>query len=115
MSATTVSLTRRYGFDTFHCFHCGVVVFGEEGPADRFCKHVLLYLDPMGDPELGPAASHDLSEKLDAIDADVPEELASVLDDDAIVFELVEPGRGGGHDGYVLLVAFVVDESDDED
>jgi len=35
--------------------------------------------------------------------------------EDAIVFDLAEQARGGGHDGSVCLVALVVDGFDDDE
>lgn len=115
MPATIVSLTRLNGFPKFYCIHCAGTIFDEGGPAEEFCKHVLVVADPYGDPELGPAAADGLADKLDEIDADIPEELARLFDEDTVVFELVEPGRGGGHDGSVLLVALAIDGFEDEE
>lgn len=115
MPAHIVSLTRLNGFRAFHCLHCGADVFGEDGPAERLCQHVAVFVDWIGEAEMGPAASEDVTEKLDEVDADVPEELASVFGNDTIVFELVEQARGGGHDGSVCLVALTAEEFDAAD
>lgn len=117
MPATTVSLTRLNGFPQFHCFHCGAEIFGQDGPAEDFCGHVRVFVDWIGEPILGGAATGDLEAKLEEIAADVPEELAGLFDENTIVFELVEQARGGGHDGDVCLVALAVDgfENDRDD
>lgn len=112
MPANIVSLTRLNGFPAFHCLHCGAAIFGADGPAETFCEHVSVFVDWAGEPELGPAASDDLAEKLEEIEADVPEELARLLGGDTIVFELAEQTRGGGHDGSVCLVALTADNFD---
>lgn len=112
MPATTVSLTRLDGFPAFHCFHCGAVIFSEDGPAESLCRHVSVLWDSYGEPELGPAAGDGIAEKLDEVEEFGLEELSGVLGDSIVVFELIEPARGGGHDGYVFLVAIIVDGFD---
>jgi hypothetical protein len=44
------------------------------------------------------------------IDPSDPSELAALFGDDTVVFELVESGRSGAHDGSTCLVAIGVVE-----
>ncbi|MGB3356826.1 MAG: hypothetical protein WBB00_29175 [Mycobacterium sp.] len=113
MPANTVSLTRLNGFSAFHCLYCGAVIVGEGGPGEHFCEHVSVFVDWVGESQLGPAAADGLEEKLDEIEADVLDELASLFGDDTIVFELSEQARGGGHDGSGCLVALTAAEFGD--
>jgi hypothetical protein len=115
LPANIVSLTRLNGFPAFHCLHCGALIFGEDGPTESFCEHVSVFVDWTGEPEIGPAAAADLTDRLDEIEVDVPEQLAALFGDGTIVFELAEQARGGGHDGSVCLVALTADHYDSDD
>jgi hypothetical protein len=104
MPATVASLTRTDGFDQFFCPLCAAVVFNEEvGMAEKFCAHVQVFVDWVDEAHLPEDATVELSENLDEIDTSDPSELASLFGDDTVVFELVEPGRGGGHDTSTCL------------
>lgn len=111
MPATVASLKRTDGIDQFFCPFCAAVVFAEEdGMAETFCAHVRVFVDWVDEAHLPEDATVELSENLDEIDTSDPSELASLFGDDTVVFELVEPGRGGGHDGSTCLVAIGVVE-----
>jgi len=86
-----------------------------QGPAESLCKHARVFVDWIGETELGPAATEGLEDSLEEIEADVPDELAGLFDENTIIFELVESARGGGHDGAVCPVALAVDGVSDED
>src|SRR4051812_31788157 len=105
MPAATVSLTRLNGFQRFYFFQCAAVIFDDDGPAESFCKYVRVFVDWIGETELGPASTEGLEDSLDEIEADVPDALARLFDEKTIIFELVESAHGGGHDGSVCLVA----------
>ncbi|MEW5812523.1 MAG: hypothetical protein AB1925_24120 [Actinomycetota bacterium] len=109
MTAATISLSREDGFPRFFCCRCGSKVFDEEGVAEEFCEHVCVLFDEMGDPLMGPAASEDLLGRLeDADEADFGE-LAKLFESNAVLFQLREEARGGGHDGWTCFVALTLD------
>jgi hypothetical protein len=111
MPATIASLSHTDGFPRFYCPLCGADVLDEEaGVADKFCAHVKVFVDWVQEPNLPENAPADFAEKLDEIDPSDPSELATLFAEDTVVFELVEPGRGGGHDGSTCLVAIGVVE-----
>jgi hypothetical protein len=111
MPAAIATLSHTDGFLRFYCPLCAAGVFDEEGGmAENFCEHVKVFVDWVQEPNLLENAPADLAVKLDEIDPTDPSELATVFGEDTVVFELVEPGRGGGHDGSTCLVAIGVVE-----
>ncbi len=74
--------------------------------AEDFCSHVGVSVDWVGEANLPPHAPDHLADQLDDIDSSDPSELSRLFGEDTVIFELMEPGRGGGHDGSACLVAF---------
>jgi hypothetical protein len=116
MTAATVSLSVEYGVPRFYCPFCAAPVFDDEnGMADVFCRHVKVFIDWVGEPCFPADAADDLAAKLDELDCSDPSELSPLFGDDTVIFELVEPGRGGGHDTSVCLVVLGVENSEVDD
>lgn len=115
MPAAILEISKRYGFPNFYCPFCSAPVFTDgDGMADQFCQHVMVFVDWVGEPSIGPDAPPGLSKQLDDIEYDAVE-LAGLFGDDTVVIELYEPGRGGGHDGTVCLVALNFGQEEEDD
>jgi len=109
MPASFVSISLEHGVEQFYCPFCAAKVFDEEdGMAEDFCGHVKVFVDWARELIIPGAMANELADQLDEIDCGDPTELSAVFGDDAIVFELIEPGRGGGHDGGSWLVVIGV-------
>ncbi|OBJ87753.1 hypothetical protein A9W97_17415 [Mycobacterium gordonae] len=65
--------------------------------------------DWVQEPTLPDDAPAELAEKIDEIGSSDTLELAGLFGYETVVFELREPGRGGGHDGSTCLVAIGTD------
>jgi hypothetical protein len=60
-------------------------------------------------------ATDDLAAELEEVDCSDPSELSALFGDDKMIFELVEPGRGRGHDTSSCLVVLGAGASDADD
>ncbi len=115
MPATIVSLSVDNGLDRFYCPFCAAMVFDEEsGLAEDFCGHVRVFVDWAGELIIPEGTASALSDQMYQTDCSDPTELAALFGDDSVVFELVEPGRGGGHDGGACLIVFGTDSVESE-
>jgi hypothetical protein len=110
MTAATVSLSVGNGIPRFYCPFCAATVFDpDDGVAETLCNHVKVFVDWVGEPYFPLGATDDLVAKLEELDPGDPLELSAVFGEDTVVFELVEPGRGGGHDTSSCLVVLGID------
>lgn len=111
MSAQIVRLSIDYGIRRFHCAICGsAVVSPKNGLEERFCEHVVVVVDWVQNVILGAAAPDGLLDAMQAANDEAADNtaaiIANILHDTAVVFELTEPGRGGGHDSAAIILAF---------
>jgi hypothetical protein len=105
MTAATVSLSIDDGAPRFYCPFCAATVFDDDdGVAEVLCKHVKVFVDWIGEPYYPAGATDDLAAQLEELDPSDLSELSALFGDDTVIFELVEPGRGGGHDTSSCLV-----------
>ena len=95
------------------CLTCGAhVLKPEEGLAESLCNHVVFIEDWVGElshtrPDVTAALNNAYSSENDGYNA----RRGAILDclpSNSFVLELVEPGRGGGHDGSSLIVGFEI-------
>jgi hypothetical protein len=116
MPAVTVSLSRTDGFLDFYCFRCGApILVADDGVADKFCQHVTVFVDWVGEATVAEGSRDELTDELDEVDPTDPTELAELFTDGTVIFELVEPARGAGHDGSTCLIAMAIDEEETDD
>ena len=122
MAAPVASIEALNGFDSLHCPACGHIIFGEDQTDDGFCPHLVFFVDWVGELSFGhggeEGASTEEQERLltaweGAEDADqAVRAMADALPSHAVVLELVEPARGGGHDGSYCAAAFLLGQED---
>ena len=109
MTAATVSLSIENGVPRFYCPFCAAPVFDDDdGVAEVLCKHVKVFVDWIGEPYYPADATDDLAAQLEEVDCSDPSKLSALFEDGTVIFELLEPGRGGGHDTSSCLVVLVV-------
>lgn len=107
MTASIVSLSIENGVPRFYCPFCAATVFDDNGNGDDLCKHVkVLVYHSVGELyfDFPAGVTDDLADKLEELGSSDPSELSALFGDDTFIFELVEPGRGGGHDTSSRLV-----------
>lgn len=104
---STVTVDR--GARELRCISCGAhILIADEGTPEAFCKHVVFVENWVGDLE------HVRADVADALDAayDSDDHRAAILDalpDSCFVLEVVEPGRGGGHDGSTFTCGIEIE------
>lgn len=115
--AGVVVVEAENGFSSLHCPRCGDVVFDEE-PREAFCSHLIFFIDWIAELYLSetptPTIDASLLERLrtaweedeDASIESAVSRMAELLPASAFVLQMVEPARGGGHDGSVVFAAF---------
>ena len=105
MPAQIARLSLNSGINNFHCSVCGERLIDEEnGLTDELCGHVVAVVDWIGELIVGPAATPKLAEAMNETEH-TAEALAKILPDTVVVFDFIEPPRGGGHDGEDLAIA----------
>ena len=105
MSASIVQITLPNGIGNFYCPACGAAICGvEEGLADTLCEHVSFLVDWVDELTVGDTLPPALAAAIEDAHENGTEALAATLPDTAVVFELIEPGRGGGHGGSELVL-----------
>lgn len=114
--ANVVEVEVENGDYTFHCPVCGISVIGGEGYAEPECGHIRFFVDWIGEfwtpkDSLFDAKAKETQDRIrkqwkDVADSreDSVKALARLLPETAFVVNLVEPARGGGHDGSVVFV-----------
>ena len=115
MAAHITRLSLHLGIKNFHCSVCGErLIDSENGLTDELCGHVVAVVDWIGELIVGPAAPPKLAEAINA-KKDTVQALAKVLPDTVVVFDFIEPPRGGGHDGSSVTIAVDFADSSDEE
>ncbi len=107
------------GLLKFHCPNCGSTLLDQEyGLTDDPCRHTLFIIDWIGELAFGESVSGNLKVEVERIlqDEDMVSdnkvgELVDVLPSSSVIFELIEPAQGGGHDGS--SITFCIDFVDD--
>ena len=121
MAAPVARIEALNGFDALHCPACGHMVFGEDRADDAFCPHTIFFLDWIGQVNFGGGDEDELTEEQDRLldiweNADAKgvavRAMADLLPSRAVVLELVETARGGGHDGSYCAAAFLLGYED---
>ena len=124
MSASFVELSLEGGLPEFRCPVTGVPVFDtEEGfvPQREQSPYLRFFIDWVAETWVAPSAAlpqeaRPAHEKvLELLESDIEGSLtmidlirqcADAMPSSAVIFELLDPPRGGGHDGSVCYVAF---------
>ena len=110
MNASVVQISVPNGIKNFYCPACGAVILGvDEGLAETLCEHVSFLVDWADELTVGDTLPPALVTAIEDAYPNGTEALADTLPDTAVVFKLIEPGRGGGHDGseFVLGLDFL--------
>ncbi len=109
MPAQIARFSFAYGASRFHCCACGEALLrGEEGLSDTFCQHVVAVVDWIGELTIGPAVTSRTAKKIQKAledEANAANAIARVLPEVVVVFDFVEPARGGGHDESTISFA----------
>lgn len=105
MSASVIQISVPNGIGNFYCPACGTAIcVVDEGLAENLCEHVSFLVDWVDELTVGDAIPPALAAAIEDAYENGTEALAATLPDTAVVFELIEPGRGGGHDGSELVL-----------
>jgi hypothetical protein len=115
MPAQIARLSLYSSINDFHCSVCGErLIDRENGLTDELCGHVVAVVDWNEELIVGPAATPKLSEAMNEKEH-TAEALTKILPDTVIVFDFIEPPRGGGHGGSSMTIALDFAGSGDEE
>lgn len=110
MAANYVRIEIENGVNTFYCPVCSVSILdGENGLSESLCKHCSLTIDWVDQIQISDHVSDELTQQIENAfceegDEEAIARLSKALPASSVLFELIEPPRGGGHSGSTFTV-----------